>query len=83
MPYCGRRQCLAGNHLRRPVSSLKRLGWLLGCFAVGGIVGFVGSTVTGSDLWYLAIPVAIAGVWMFLADPTKCEPPRDDRPAQR
>jgi hypothetical protein len=53
---------------------LKRAGWLLGCFAGGGIVGVAGSALTGSDLWYLAIPAAIAIVWLFVADPTKCEP---------
>lgn len=58
---------------------LKRVGWLLGCFAAGGIVGVVGSTLTGSDLWYLAIPAAVAGVWMFVANPTECEPTRGRR----
>lgn len=56
---------------------LKRVGWLLGSFAAGAIVAAVGSSMTGSDLWYLAIPVAVASVWLFVADPTKCEPTRD------
>jgi len=59
-------------------TGLKRLGWLLGCFAAGGVVGVVGSTLTGSDLWYLAIPVAVAGVWMFVANPTECGPKHGD-----
>jgi len=52
---------------------------LLACLAAGGIVGAVGSALTGSDLWYLAIPVAIAGAWLFVADPTECEPTRGRR----
>lgn len=60
----------------------KRVGWLLACFSAGGIVGVVGSAVTGSDLWYLAIPVAVASVWMIVADPTKCEPLRDRGPGR-
>lgn len=60
-------------------SYLKRAVWLLGCFAAGGVVGVVGSTLTGSDFWYLAIPAAIAAAWMFVADPTECEPTRGDR----
>lgn len=60
-----------------------RVWWLLGCFAVGGIVGLVGSTLTGSDLWYLAIPIAVAFVWMFVANPTECEPAHRDREHDR
>ena len=61
----------------RSRSQRQRVVWLLGCFVVGGIVGAAGSAVTGSDLWYLAIPVAVAIVWWFIADPTKCEPCAD------
>lgn len=56
-----------------------RVWWLLGCFAAGGIVGVIGSAMTGSNVWYLAIPAAIAGVWMFVADPTQCEPKHGGR----
>lgn len=58
-------------------SRLKRVGLLLGCFAAGGIVGATGKALTDSELWYLAIPAAVALVWLFVADPTKCEPCAD------
>lgn len=75
------RMAILRNHPRKPGSAagLERLGWLLACIAVGALVGVVGSVLTGSDLWYLAVPVAIAAVWMFVADPTQCEPARRGR----
>ena len=54
---------------------LRRLAWLAGCAAAGGLAGFVGSTTTGSDFWYLAIPLIIAIGWLFVADPYACQPP--------
>ncbi|HZW25235.1 MAG TPA: hypothetical protein VFF26_07115 [Gallionella sp.] len=54
----------------------RRLAWLLACIGTGVIVGWVGSSLTGSDNWYLAIPVAVAVGWLFFADPSRCEPPR-------
>ncbi len=40
----------------------------------GALVGVVGSRLTGSDGWYLAIPVALAAGWLWRADPTQCQP---------
>jgi hypothetical protein len=52
-----------------------RLFWLLACFLAGLAIGTIGEALTGSQHGYLAIPAAIAIGWLFLADPTKCEPP--------
>lgn len=55
-------------------SALRRLAWLLACVGAGVVVGFAGSTVTGNDYWYLAIPAAMAAGWLFFANPAACEP---------
>ncbi len=52
-----------------------RLGWLAACFLSGLAVGYAGEALTGHQAWYLAIPAILAVGWLFLADPTKCEPP--------
>lgn len=51
-----------------------RLAVLLACFSAGLGIGYLGEALTGHQAWYLAIPAALAVGWMFLADPTKCEP---------
>jgi len=51
-----------------------RLAWLLTCFLAGLGIGYLGESLTGHQAWYLAIPAALAVGWLFLADPTKCEP---------
>jgi hypothetical protein len=56
----------------------KRLAWLVACVVVGAAVGVVGSALTGSAYWYVAIPAAIAAGWLFFANPTACEPPARD-----
>lgn len=53
-----------------------RLAWLVACVLAGLAVGYVADTFTGSQYGYLAIPILLAIGWLFLADPTKCEPPR-------
>lgn len=52
-----------------------RLGWLLACFLAGLGIGYLGEALTGHQAWYLAIPAVLAVGWLFLADPTQCEPP--------
>ena len=64
-----------GSERLKPVSFLKRLLWLLACICVGVLIGFVGSTVTGNEIWYTAVPSVIALGWLFFADPGKCELP--------
>ncbi|MGE5169422.1 MAG: hypothetical protein ACM3JC_03515 [Rudaea sp.] len=58
-----------------PRTHLRRLAGLVGCVAAGALVGFVGRAITGSDFWYLAIPLLIAIAWLFVANPTACERP--------
>lgn len=53
----------------------KRLAWLLACVALGVAIAFAGVFLSGSQWWYLAIPAVMAVGWLFLADPTQCEPP--------
>lgn len=59
----------------KPTSFRKRLFWLLACICIGTLIGFVGSTVSGNDIWYTAVPAAVAVGWLFFADPSQCEPP--------
>lgn len=47
---------------------------MLACVLAGLLVAGVGSWLSGSAAWYLAIPAAIAVGWLFLADPTQCAP---------
>lgn len=58
-----------------PNNLLKRLFWLLVCIFIGILIGFVGSTVSGSDIWYTAVPAVVAIGWLFFADPSQCVPP--------
>lgn len=52
-----------------------RLAWLIACFLAGLAIGYIGEALTGNQAWYLAIPAILAIGWLFLADPTQCEPP--------
>lgn len=54
---------------------VRRLVLLLALLAAGTAVGVLGSWLSGSALWYLAIPVALAAGWLRVADPTQCVPP--------
>jgi len=54
---------------------LRRLGWLLVCLCGGGLVAVIGNAWSESQAWFLAIPAAVAVGWLFVADPTQCEPP--------
>jgi hypothetical protein len=56
-------------------SHLKRAALLLACIGVGLGIALIGTSLSGNDLWYLAIPAAIAAGWLFVADPTQCNPP--------
>jgi hypothetical protein len=65
----------------------KRLILLASCSAVGCAAGFIGSSVTGSEGWYLAVPLVIAIAWLFVAKPSECEaplsPPERVRPGSK
>lgn len=60
-------------------SGRRRLYLLIACITGGVAIGVVGNAITGNDWWYLAVPVAIAIPWLFLADPERClrHPPHD------
>ena len=58
---------------------VKRLAWLLACVFAGLIIAIIGSSLSGSSVWYLALPAVVAAGWLFLADPTECEPPPHKR----
>jgi len=52
---------------------IRRLVLLVACICTGVLVGIIGSRITGSDHWYLAIPALLAVVWLFVADPNECQ----------
>ena len=59
---------------------VKRLAWLLACVFAGAVIAIIGSSLSGSSVWYVAIPAIVAIGWLFLANPTECEPPSHKRP---
>ncbi|MBK7472603.1 MAG: hypothetical protein IPI73_20280 [Betaproteobacteria bacterium] len=56
-----------------PWAGTRRLLLLLGCIALGTVIGWGGFAITGAVAWFLAIPAAIAAGWLVVADPTRCE----------
>jgi F0F1-type ATP synthase assembly protein I len=54
-------------------SRLHRLVLFVACICIGILVGVIGSRITGSDNWFLAIPALLAVVWLFVADPNECQ----------
>ena len=54
---------------------MRRVALLVLTLAAGTAVGLIGQAVSGSSTWYLALPAALAAVWLKLADPTRCEAP--------
>lgn len=55
----------------------RRLVLLLACSALGAGIGALGQWLTGDGRWLLALPAVIALGWSFVADPARCQPPRD------
>lgn len=51
----------------------------MACVIAGLAVAVIGNWLSGNQLWFLSIPAAIAIGWLFLADPTECEPTRETR----
>lgn len=64
---------------RVTVNRSKRLALLLVCCLAGLAIGVAGASFTGSSVWYVALPAAVAVGWLFVADPTRCEPPAQRR----
>ena len=54
---------------------VRRLAWLMACVFAGLAIAIVGNSLSGSTVWYVAFPAAVAVGWLFLANPTECEPP--------
>ncbi len=57
-------------------SARPRIHALLAVLANGALAGAAGTWLTGNPSWWLAIPVALAVAWLFLANPLACEPLR-------
>lgn len=56
---------------------MRRATLLIVCLVGGGAAGVVGEWASGSQWWYLGIPVAVAAGWLFIANPEHCIPPRE------
>jgi len=56
------------------VSTGRRAALLVFCLLVGTGVGFLGHLFTGSQWWFAAIPAAVAGAWLVVANPQRCVP---------
>ncbi len=52
---------------------MRRLLLLGLTLSVGGAVGWTGLALSGSTAWFLALPVSLAGAWLVVADPTRCQ----------
>lgn len=64
----------------------RRVRWFLGSAASGGLAGWVGSSLSADPTWWVAVPAALAIGWLFVADPSTCEPCAtriDEGPADR
>lgn len=62
---------------------LRRLILLLALLAAGVAIGVLGHRMSGSALWYLAVPVALAAGWLRVADPTQCQPQTGQNPGMK
>jgi hypothetical protein len=51
---------------------LRRTVLLVLSLAAGCAVGCVGSLLSGSHWWFLAVPGAVAGAWLIVANPERC-----------
>lgn len=59
---------------RKQRSTQRRPALLVALAVIGWVVGAAGNAVSGNAYWYCAIPAAVALGWLFVADPTRCEP---------
>lgn len=50
-----------------------RIWALLSVLAFGLLLGVSGEWLTGSQHWFLAVPVSLAVGWLFLANPLACQ----------
>ncbi len=71
---------------RKPHRHLaRRLLLLVLSLAAGVVVGAIGYHFTARQAWFLAIPGAVALVWLFVANPEECgaTQQRSSDPSQR
>jgi len=66
----------AMRSLPNPYTLGERIALLAGCSAAGASVGFFGSSLSGNDYWYLALPLLVVVGWILVANPGECEPPK-------
>ena len=52
----------------------RRASLLLALAAAGAVVGALVRWAWGSDAGFLAVPGLMALAWLFVADPTRCDP---------
>ena len=46
---------------------------LLGvCLVAGSAIGVLGAFVTGSEWWYVTVPIALALGWLWVGTPEQC-----------
>ncbi len=46
---------------------------LLGvCLVAGSAMGILGALATGSEWWYLTVPIAVALGWLWVGTPEQC-----------
>ena len=60
------------SHL--PPGTRRRLLLLGGCIGVGSLAALLGVALSGSQVWWLAVPGAVLVVWLWVADPSQCLP---------
>lgn len=53
----------------------RRFMLLIACLAAGSAAGALGALATGSEWWYLAVPVALALGWLRVGTPERCDDP--------
>jgi hypothetical protein len=51
-----------------------RLALLCASASLGALIGAIGHALSGHPQWYLAIPGAIALIWLRVADISRCDP---------
>lgn len=51
----------------------RRFTLLVVCLAAGAATGALGALATGSEWWYIAIPIALAAGWLRVGTPERCD----------
>jgi hypothetical protein len=51
---------------------LRRFILLVACLVAGSAAGILGALATGSEWWYVAVPIALALGWLRVGTPEQC-----------